>query len=184
MKAVLQYRASPGLRQQISALNFPTAIVDEADKDTFRREMADADILLQVLEPVTAAVIDAASHLRLIQEIGIGVNTIDLDAASRRGIAVCNLPGTNTKAVAEMTLLHRPVANQGCGLPGLVFRRAGGGPRFRSQSGFQSSTPYLIPRFETPGFPPLLGAISCGGGPISRRWQSRSKICGPEGEVA
>jgi phosphoglycerate dehydrogenase-like enzyme len=106
MKAVLQYRASPGLRQQISALNFPTAIVDEADKDTFRREMADADILLHVLEPVTAAVIDAASHLRLIQEIGIGVNTIDLDAASRRGIAVCNLPGTNTQAVAEMTLLR------------------------------------------------------------------------------
>jgi phosphoglycerate dehydrogenase-like enzyme len=95
----------PGLRQQISALNFPTAIVDEADKDTFRREMADAEILLHVLEPVTAAVIDAAPHLRLIQKIGIGVNTIDLDAARRRGIAVCNMPGTNTQAVAEMTLL-------------------------------------------------------------------------------
>jgi phosphoglycerate dehydrogenase-like enzyme len=105
MKAVLQYRASPGLRQQISELNFPTVIVDEADKDTFRREMADADILLHVLEPVTAAVIDAAPHLRLIQKIGIGVNTIDLDAARRRGIAVCNMPGTNTQAVAEMTLL-------------------------------------------------------------------------------
>jgi phosphoglycerate dehydrogenase-like enzyme len=105
MKAVLQYRASPGLRQQISALNFPTVIVDEADKDMFRREMADVEILLHVLEPVTAAVIDAAPHLRLIQKIGIGVNTIDLDAARRRGIAVCNMPGTNTQAVAEMTLL-------------------------------------------------------------------------------
>jgi phosphoglycerate dehydrogenase-like enzyme len=101
----LQYRASPGLRQQISELNFPTVIVDEADKDTFRREMADADILLHVLEPVTAAVIDAAPHLRLIQKVGIGVNTIDLDAARRRGIAVSNMPGTNTQAVAEMTLL-------------------------------------------------------------------------------
>jgi phosphoglycerate dehydrogenase-like enzyme len=78
---------------------------DEADKDTFRREMADADILLHVLEPVTAAVIDAAPHLKLIQKIGIGVNTIDLDAARRRGIAICNMPGTNTQAVAEMTLL-------------------------------------------------------------------------------
>jgi phosphoglycerate dehydrogenase-like enzyme len=63
--------------------------------------MADADILLHVLEPV----IDAARHLRLIQKIGIGVNTIDLDAARHRGIAVCNMPGTNTQAVAEMTLL-------------------------------------------------------------------------------
>jgi len=105
MKAVLQHRASPGLRRQITALNFPTVIVDEADKDTFRREMADADILLHVLEPVTAAVIDAAPDLRLIQKIGIGVNTIDLDAARRRAIAVCNMPGTNTQAVSEMTLL-------------------------------------------------------------------------------
>jgi phosphoglycerate dehydrogenase-like enzyme len=105
MKAVLQYRASPGLRQQIAALDFSTVVVDETDKDTFRREMADADILLHVLEPVTATVIDAAPRLRLIQKIGIGVNTIDLDAARRRGIAVCNMPGTNTQAVAEMTLL-------------------------------------------------------------------------------
>ena len=105
MKAVLQYRASPGLRQRIAALSFPTVIVDETDKDTFRREMRDAEILLHVMEPVTAAVIDAAPRLRLIQKIGIGVNTIDLEAATHRGISVCNMPGTNTQAVAEMTLL-------------------------------------------------------------------------------
>ena len=105
MKAVLQYRASPGLRQQITALDFATVVVDETDHDAFRRELADADILLHVLEPVTAAVINAAPYLRLIQKIGIGVNTIDLDAARRRDIAVCNMPGTNTQAVVEMTLL-------------------------------------------------------------------------------
>jgi phosphoglycerate dehydrogenase-like enzyme len=105
VKAVLQYRASPGLRQQLAGLGFPIAIVDETDKQTFLREMRDTEILLHVLEPVTAAVIDGAPRLRLIQKIGIGVNTIDLDAARRRGIAVCNMPGTNTQAVAEMTLL-------------------------------------------------------------------------------
>ena len=105
MKAVLQYRASPGLRQQIMALDFPTVVVDETDQDAFRRELADADILLHVLEPVTAAVINAGPYLKLIQKIGIGVNTIDLDAARRRGIAVCNMPGTNKQAVVEMTLL-------------------------------------------------------------------------------
>jgi phosphoglycerate dehydrogenase-like enzyme len=105
MKAVLQHRASPGLRQRIAALDFPTAIVDQTDKDTFLREMRDADVLLHVLEPVTASVIDATPRLQLIQKIGIGVNTIDLDAARRRGVAVCNMPGTNTQAVAEMTLL-------------------------------------------------------------------------------
>src|SRR5438105_13776048 len=105
MKAVLQYRASPGLRRRLAALNFPTVVVDEADNDSFGREMRDAEILLHVLEPVTAAVIDAAPRLELIQKIGIGVNTIDLDAARRRGVAVCKLPGSNTQAVAEMTLL-------------------------------------------------------------------------------
>jgi D-isomer specific 2-hydroxyacid dehydrogenase, catalytic domain len=105
MKVVLQYRASPGLRQRIAALDFPTVIVDEVDKDMFLREMHDADVLLRVLEPVTAAVIDAAPRLKLIQKIGIGVNTIDLGAARRRGVAVCNMPGTNTQAVAEMTLV-------------------------------------------------------------------------------
>jgi len=105
MKVVLQYRASPGLRQRIAALDFPTVIVDEVDNDMFLREMHDADVLLHVLEPVTAVVIDAALRLKLIQKIGIGVNTIDLGAARRRGVAVCNMPGTNTQAVAEMTLL-------------------------------------------------------------------------------
>jgi phosphoglycerate dehydrogenase-like enzyme len=105
MKAVLQFRASPGLRQTIAGLDFATVVVEEADKIAFRREMRDADVLLHVLEPVTAEVIDAAPRLALIQKIGIGVNTIDLQAAQRRGIAVCNMPGTNTQAVAEMTLL-------------------------------------------------------------------------------
>jgi phosphoglycerate dehydrogenase-like enzyme len=105
VKALLQYRASPGLRQRIAMLDFPTVIVDETDKDTFLREMRDTEVLLHVLEPVTASVIDAGPVLKLIQKIGIGVNTIDLDAARRRGVAVCNMPGTNTQAVAEMTLL-------------------------------------------------------------------------------
>ena len=48
--------------------------------------------------------IAGAPRLRLIQKIGVGVNTIDLEAARARGIAVCNMPGTNTPAVAEMTL--------------------------------------------------------------------------------
>ena len=107
MKAVLQYRASPGFRAQIEAAKpdwVDIAVVDEADKETFAREMADADVLLHVLERVTAAAIDGAPDLRLIQKIGVGVNTIDLEHARAKGIAVANMPGTNSRAVAEMTL--------------------------------------------------------------------------------
>ncbi len=39
-----------------------------------------------------------------MHKIGVGVDAIDLAAASERGIAVCNMPGTNTQAVVELTL--------------------------------------------------------------------------------
>lgn len=107
MKAVLQYRASPGFRRQIDALLpdwLQIAVINEADKEAFATAMRDAAILLHVLEPVTADVIADAPNLRLIQKIGVGVNTIHLEAAKRHDVAVCNMPGTNARAVAEMTL--------------------------------------------------------------------------------
>ncbi len=106
MKAVLHYRASPGFRRRLAAAPdwLSLAVVAEADSEAFAREMIDAEVLLHVLEPVTADHIAAAPALRLIQKIGVGVNTIDLAAARARGIAVCNMPGTNSQAVAELTL--------------------------------------------------------------------------------
>jgi len=109
MKALLQYRASPGflnrLAQTAKAAGITAVAVDEQDEAGFAREAADADVLLHVLKPVTAAMMDTAPGLRLIQKIGVGVNTIDLEAAKARGIAVANMPGTNSQAVAEMTLM-------------------------------------------------------------------------------
>ncbi|MGE3868534.1 MAG: NAD(P)-dependent oxidoreductase [Pseudorhodoplanes sp.] len=105
MKVVLHYAASPGLRAQIAALaGLLVAIVEERDRDGFLREIAEARALWHVLERVTPAMIEAAPALQLIQKIGVGVDTIALDACRARGIAVCNMPGTNTQAVAETTL--------------------------------------------------------------------------------
>jgi len=108
MKALLHYRATPGFRQQVAGLEndwLRIIIIDESDKATFAREMVDADVLLHVLERVTADHLEAAPRLKLIQKLGVGVDTIDLAAAKRLGIAVCNMPGANTRAVAELTLL-------------------------------------------------------------------------------
>ncbi len=107
MKAVLQYRASAGLRSRLAACapDWLTIVaVDDQDKPAFAREMADADVLFHVLEATAAAEIAAAPRLRLIQKIGVGLDTIDLDAAREHKIAVANMPGTNTQAVAEHTL--------------------------------------------------------------------------------
>lgn len=107
MKAVLQFRAGPAFRARIAAdapADIEVVIVAEDDEAAFAREMTDAEALLHVLKPVTADVIAAAPALKLIQKIGVGVNTIDLDAAREHGVAVANMPGTNSQAVAEMTL--------------------------------------------------------------------------------
>jgi phosphoglycerate dehydrogenase-like enzyme len=108
MKAVLQYRATPGFRAAVAALEdewLRISVVDESDTQAFAREMHDADVLLHVLERVTQSTIELAPRLKLIQKLGVGVDTIDLEAARARDIAVCNMPGANTRAVAELTLL-------------------------------------------------------------------------------
>ncbi len=107
MKIVLQYKASPGFRRQIADVfgaDDAVIVIDEADEAAFAKEMVDADALLHVLKPVTPEVIRAAPRLKLIQKIGVGVNTIALDAAQAAGVAVCNMPGSNSQAVAEMAL--------------------------------------------------------------------------------
>ena len=81
------------------------AICPVADRARYRTQLADSEVLWHLLDPVSDAVLEAAPALRLVQKIGVGVNTIDLESARRRGVAVCNMPGTNTQAVAEMTLL-------------------------------------------------------------------------------
>lgn len=53
---------------------------------------------------VTADAIAAADTLRFILRAGAGTDTIDRAAAGRQGIAVCNLPGRNAAAVAELAV--------------------------------------------------------------------------------
>lgn len=107
MKAILHYTATPGLRSAIDAAGpkwLDVAIIEVDDTESFSRELPTCDVLLHVLEPVTSEMIISAPRLRLIQKIGVGVNTIDLDSAAAGGIAVANMPGTNSGAVAELTI--------------------------------------------------------------------------------
>jgi len=106
VKVVFHYAAGPALAAHLAALpGLDITVVAEDDEAGFAAAMHDAEVLWHALKPCTAAVIAASPRLRLIQKIGVGVNTIDLAAASARGIAVCNLPGSNSRAVAEMALL-------------------------------------------------------------------------------
>ena len=105
MRVVFNYAAGPALSERLAALGLDLATCPENDDARLFDLLPAANVLWHVLRRADAALMDAAPELRLIQKIGVGLNTIDLDAARARGIAVCNLPGTNSRAVAEHALL-------------------------------------------------------------------------------
>jgi D-3-phosphoglycerate dehydrogenase len=68
-------------------------------------EIADADALVvRSATKVTAALLEKAGRLRAIGRAGVGVDNVDVDAATRRGVLVMNTPGGNSVSVAEHTL--------------------------------------------------------------------------------
>jgi D-3-phosphoglycerate dehydrogenase len=75
------------------------------DRDALLRHLPQADALLVRSETrVTAELLERAERLRVIGRAGAGVDTIDVDAATRRGIVVVNAPGGNSVAAAEHSL--------------------------------------------------------------------------------
>jgi D-3-phosphoglycerate dehydrogenase len=62
----------------------------------------DADGIMVRMRPVTAQDFQQARRLKAVVKQGVGVNTIDLDAARAHGIVVANTPGINSETVAEM----------------------------------------------------------------------------------
>ena len=65
---------------------------------------SEASILVVRSKQVTAEVFERAPALSLVVRAGAGVNTIDVPAASRRGVYVANCPGQNSIAVAELAV--------------------------------------------------------------------------------
>jgi phosphoglycerate dehydrogenase-like enzyme len=77
----------------------------EDDDDTFYRELPHAQVIWHVLRPLSGADLEKAAQCKLVHKLGAGVNTIDVDTATRLGIAVANMPGANAASVAEGTVL-------------------------------------------------------------------------------
>src|SRR5579862_636295 len=68
-------------------------------------ELADADALvIRSATKVTPALLQGARKLRVVGRAGVGVDNVDMDAATRRGVLVMNTPGGNAVSVAEHTL--------------------------------------------------------------------------------
>lgn len=77
----------------------------EDDDDTFYQELPEAEVIWHVLRPLSGKDLEKAQRCKLVHKLGAGVNTIDVDTATRLGIAVANMPGANAASVAEGTVL-------------------------------------------------------------------------------
>lgn len=80
--------------------------VDEAsgEEDTLIEALRGREAIVTQLAPLSRRVLEACPELRFIGVSRGGPTNVDLQAAAERGIAVCNVPGRNGIATAEMTL--------------------------------------------------------------------------------
>jgi glyoxylate reductase len=82
-----------------------TPIVTGGDPAAVAEALPRAEgILCSALLPLPAELLDRAPRLRVISNFGVGYNNVDLEAATARGIAVCNTPGVLSGAVADLAM--------------------------------------------------------------------------------
>jgi phosphoglycerate dehydrogenase-like enzyme len=66
-------------------------------------QVGDIHALVVAMEPVTGRVLSAARQLKMIARPGVGYDTVDIEAATRKGIVVTIAAGTNHESVADFT---------------------------------------------------------------------------------
>ncbi|MFH5821064.1 C-terminal binding protein [Georgenia sp. AZ-5] len=76
---------------------------------------AGADGLLVQYAAITAEVLDALPSVRAVGRYGVGVETVDVDAATARGVAVCNVPDYGTEAVSDHAVALALTVGRGIG---------------------------------------------------------------------
>jgi D-3-phosphoglycerate dehydrogenase len=109
MKIVLAEKVSPAtlaVLKQEPGWNVVTADqIAKLGPGGLEAELADADALVvRSAVQADAKLLESAPKLRVIGRAGVGVDNIDTDAATHRGIVVMNTPGANAVAVAELTV--------------------------------------------------------------------------------
>ena len=105
MKIVLAEKVSPATLAVFAAEPGWVVLTHDQLPDGLPAALADADALVvRSAIQVDDALMEHAPKLRVVGRAGVGVDNIDADAATRRGVVVMNTPGANAVAVAELTI--------------------------------------------------------------------------------
>ncbi len=104
MKIVVAEKISASALEVLHEPGWTVILAEEIKGDLASQlESADALIVRSAVQ-VNAALLAKATKLRVIGRAGVGVDNIELEPATRQGIAVMNTPGANAVAVAEQTM--------------------------------------------------------------------------------
>lgn len=90
--------------EQLQGLGHTCEYAPDLSSDNLSERISGNDVLVVRSTRVEAATIEAADQLKLIIRAGSGTNTIDKACAAEKDIPVCNIPGKNAIAVAELTM--------------------------------------------------------------------------------
>jgi D-3-phosphoglycerate dehydrogenase len=102
MRLLIADKLHPRAIDELRTLPLEVIYEPEITKESLSQRIAGVGVLVVRSTEVTAEVIDQARQLHLIVRAGAEYSTIDVRAASRRGIYVANCPGRNAAAVAEL----------------------------------------------------------------------------------
>ena len=106
MKIVIldAYAANPGdLSWDEFAVLGELTVYDRTAQEDAAARIGDAEVVFINKVRLTDEIFAACPNLKLVSILATGYNIVDLAAAKRRGITVCNVPGYSTRAVVQMT---------------------------------------------------------------------------------
>lgn len=104
-KVVIPQDITAAGRDYLKAHDCEVKVLQDSSVENICREVVDADALLVRTAPYPAEVFEAAKKLKVMARYGAGVDNIDLDAATKHGVQVCNAPIANSNSVAEHTFM-------------------------------------------------------------------------------
>lgn len=103
MRVLVADALGEGALEALREIGTEPTVLDKSTQD-LSKEIANKDVLIVRSTKVDQSILNNASSLGLIVRAGAGTDTIDTEAAARKGIFVSNVPGKNAIAVAELTM--------------------------------------------------------------------------------
>ena len=104
MKILIADKIQDSVAMSLTGKGHVCTIDSSLTSDLLPGSITDHEVLVVRSTRVEAETLDKASNLKLIVRAGAGTNTIDKEYAASKGIKVCNVPGANSIAVAELVM--------------------------------------------------------------------------------